>query len=84
MIDKLIEDGEKLETHATKSQIGGSKNLRGIEYETWAARAIIFLEKHHANSSLTKKAIENTKVVKNNNYEVYQFLLGILKALKES
>jgi hypothetical protein len=82
MIDGLITQGEALESK-TEVDGFGRKMLRGVEFETWAARCILFLEENLAGSSLTKKAIEVNNKLSTNSYSNYQFLLGAMKAAKD-
>lgn len=82
MLDKLIEEGEKLDSLAEPGAYVG-KVLTGLEFETWAAKVILYLENFHASSSLTKKAVEVNKNLGTNSYDNYKFLLGTIKAIKE-
>ncbi|EPY06642.1 hypothetical protein PAALTS15_13597 [Paenibacillus alvei TS-15] len=82
MLDKLIAEGESLENLAVDGEYVG-KMISGVEFETWAAKVILFLERNHANSSLTEKAIKVNKNLGTNSYDNYEFLLGTIKAAKE-
>lgn len=82
-LDKLIEQGENLEASAVPGAYGIGKILSGIEFETWAAKVIIYLEKNNAGSSLTQKAINANTNLNRNSYGNYEYLLGLLKAVKE-
>lgn len=81
MIDQLIEEGEKLESQVKPGSYGIGKILEGVDLEKWVAKVILYLEKHHASSSQTKKAIDSTKGKVG--YDEYEFLLGVVKAIKE-
>jgi len=82
MLEKLIVEGEELDSLAKDGAYVG-KIISGLEFETWAAKVILYLEKNHTNSSLTEKAIKVNKSLGTNSYSNYQFLLGTLKAAKE-
>ena len=82
MLDKFIEEGKQLESAVKLSTYSG-KMISGIEFETWAAKVILYLEKHHAESSLTEKAIEVNKRLGASSYNNYEFLLGTLYAAKD-
>ncbi|NUU62683.1 hypothetical protein [Paenibacillus agri] len=82
MLENLIKAGEELESQAQPGLYGIGKVLSGGDLQKWTARVILYLEKHHQNSSLTKKAIEQTKG--NVDYGEYEYLLGLLKAIKEN
>ncbi|MCM3560604.1 hypothetical protein M4D57_18725 [Brevibacillus borstelensis] len=83
MLEKLILEGEKFENQAVEINYGADKMISGLEFETWVSKAILYLERNYANSSLTKKAIEINKELRKDSYQKYHFLLGVLKAAKE-
>ncbi|GGB26733.1 hypothetical protein GCM10011409_00050 [Lentibacillus populi] len=83
-LDKLIEEGEKLESKAKESAMVPGKILKGIELETWASKAVIFMDEESENNFLTEKVQENAKNLNSKGYEKYHAILGVLKAIKES
>jgi hypothetical protein len=82
MIDELIKTGETLNSQIKPGSMLG-KMISGIEFETWAAKTILFLEKNFPKSSLTSKASERNKNLNTNSYNNYEFLLGTLYAVKD-
>ena len=83
VLDKLIKEGEEIENEASEGMVG--KFFESVKFEAWVSKSVLYLEKNHNKSSLTSKVIEkNKKLSSNNNYEFYQFLLGTLRAIKES
>lgn len=85
MLEKLIQDGEQLESQVqTEPDYGGlKKKLSGIQFEQWAAACVFYLEEARPKSSQTEKVIALNKNLNNDSYEKYQIILGIMKALKE-
>ncbi|MEJ9220671.1 hypothetical protein P4H46_21105 [Paenibacillus glucanolyticus] len=83
MIDQLISEGEKLQHQIKQGTVG--KYLNGVDFEAWVAKTILFLEKNHKDSSLTEKAlVKNKELSQRSSVHTYEFLLGTLKAIKES
>lgn len=78
----LIKEGEALETQ--KEDTGyGTFFFEGVDFETWVAKTIFYLEENKPKSSLTQKAIKkNVEINQSNNYEHYLFLIGVLKAIE--
>jgi hypothetical protein len=81
MLDKLIEDGLKLESESEPGMVG--KILTGVNFEAWVSRVIYYLERNYPNSAITERAVEVYKKLGTNSYSNYEFLLGTLKGIKE-
>jgi hypothetical protein len=82
MIDNLIREGESLASQVQPGGMGGQM-ISGLEFETWAAKVIFYLEENFSDSSMTAKAIDANKRLNSNSYNNYIFLLGVIKAAKE-
>ncbi|MNW46839.1 hypothetical protein D3C74_241520 [compost metagenome] len=82
MIDALIKTGESLKSQVEPGGMTGQM-ISGVEFETWAAKTIFFLEKKFPRSSITSKAVERNKNLGTNSYSNYEFLLGTLYAAKD-
>jgi hypothetical protein len=81
VIDELLAKGSVLENLVEIGEYD-VKYLDGIEFETWAANAIFYLERTEPESSLTKKAIEANQQVQGNKYPVYLTILGTLRGIE--
>ncbi|MFC3883766.1 hypothetical protein ACFOU2_09740 [Bacillus songklensis] len=82
MIDNLIKEGESLVSDVQENM--GRKFFKSVRFETWASKAMLYLENYQKGSVVTEKAKERFKALDTRtNYSFYQFLLGSLKASKE-
>lgn len=84
MLDKLIEDGEKMKSvslHQSEFTPGGY--MKGQEYEMWIAKCVIFLEREYTGQTLTKRFLEASERAVGNGVEHFDKMMGILKAYKE-
>jgi|GEM_PF-1701553 hypothetical protein len=82
MLAELVAEGEKLGEQVEWDARRFVHVLEGVEFEKWTAEVILYLERHHPDSSLTAKAIDQTRGKVG--YDEYQFLLGLMKALQET
>lgn len=82
MIEELIKTGEELSAQVKPGGKHGQM-ISGIEFETWAAKTIFFLEKKFPGSAMTEKAVEKNKTLNSGSYHNYEFLLATLKAAKD-
>lgn len=80
MLERLISEGAEFEGKAVEVNYGTQKHISGLEFETWIASAIFYLEQHHLKSSLAQKVIQINKDTNYNSYEKYLVLLATLKA----
>ena len=78
MLDKLIEEGERVKKTCSKDNCIG-----GEDYEKWIAKCILYMEKEHKGESLTKRFLEAAERAVNNYESFYDTMMGILKACKE-
>ncbi|MCM3494545.1 hypothetical protein M4D52_13985 [Paenibacillus lactis] len=82
MIEELIKTGEELRSQVKPGGKHGQM-ISGIEFETWAAKTIFFLEKNFPKSAMTEKAIDKNKTLNSGSYHNYEFLLATLHAAKD-
>jgi len=82
MINQLIEEGKALARFKSKGVLGTDR-IDGVEYETWAAKVIMVLEKEHKNSLVTQEAKKLFTSDGRYAYNIYERLLGAVIAVKE-
>lgn len=83
MIEKLIEEGKKLESEVDNNN-GYGKFFESVNFEKWVSKSILYFENSYKESVLTEKAKDGYKTLNSNtNYAYYQFLLGTLMSIKE-
>ncbi|MEC2708130.1 hypothetical protein P9Z39_20980 [Bacillus thuringiensis] len=83
MLENLITEGVALEAKAEEGEYT-SKYFDCVEFEQWTSKVAMFFEINYAGSVVTEKVITKYKACTvNNSYDVYQLLLGSLKAVKE-
>lgn len=81
ILDKLISEGIDLKSQVRSEM--GVKMVSGVVFEEWASKCVLYLEINHPESSLTEKAVMASKSKDHNNSgDVFEFLLGTLKAFK--
>lgn len=83
MLDKLIEEGEKVRQSCCKNGETVGNYLDGEDYEKWIAKCIMFMEKNHKGETLTKRFISASEQAVGNGPEFYDTMMGILKAIKD-
>lgn len=82
MLDDLIKEGTALEDEIQESM--WIKCFKSVNFETWAAKSMLYLERNHPDSVLTEKLKDHFKELNsNNNHSFYLSLLGALKATKD-
>ncbi|MER1958818.1 MAG: hypothetical protein ABS942_15655 [Solibacillus sp.] len=80
MLATLIEEGKTLES-AAKETTMGTKFFDSVDFETWAAKSISYLEQQQRGFTVTERMLEKYKNVnQNNNYDFYNQLLGALQS----
>lgn len=82
-LEDLILEGEKIEG---KRGLGGMLIVAGVEFETWKAKSIIYLDQNKSglNEYLVNEFKEQSKSSGSVTMNGYHKLLGILKAFKET
>lgn len=90
-IDGLISFAEQLEKDRvekeSKSQFRNfaarHKMFSGVEFQEWVAQSIFFLEEQKPNSFITEELKQKYNQLENStSYDLYEILLGTLKAVK--
>ncbi len=77
MVEGIIMEGKSLESAISQGQI------RGVEYEAWAGKVILWLEDYFPRSELTKGTSEAFNSPARNTKLTYERLLGAIQAGKE-
>ena len=80
MLEALIAEGEALEGKVAQGRFGNY--FKTVDFETWIAKAVGYLEGNKPKSAVTSRVLENySKMNANNNFAIYQMTLGALKSL---
>ncbi|KAB2500800.1 hypothetical protein F8158_06850 [Bacillus cereus] len=83
MLEELIKQGEGLMPELKKGMAG--HYFDSVNFETWVAKSVLYLETTHKESIVTEKIKTNYKSLNGNGtYAFYRLLLGSLKAMADS